>query len=580
MLALYGNGVGTGIAIGAARVIRRTDQEIPHYDIDPENLGQEVDRLKLAIKSATQRLAAIDAQLPDQGASEIRGILDAHLLMLDDPMLNQEPVSIIREQGINAEAALQQHANDLEKIFSEIDDPYLSSKSVDVAQVINRIQGALMDEQGDRGIWPEGEIAEGEFDSEIIVANDLTPADTIELNKHSVRAFITNLGSPISHTAIVARSLKIPAIVGLHGGIRFLRTGDQLIIDGKRGVVLANPDEATLEAYRIRKEKILRRFQELEALVEESASSLDGVEVALNSNIELPEEILESESLNAAGVGLYRTEFLYMNRAVIPDEEELYEKYSQILNRTSRPVTFRTLDIGGDKQIDGISTNNLITNPALGRRAIRLCLHDLALFKPQLRAIYRAAVHGRVKLLVPMLSNIEELDQLFILLHEVREELRFQGYDFDPDVPIGGMIEVPAAAISADLFADKLDFLAIGTNDLIQYTLAIDRVDDEVNYLYDPLHPSILRLIKTTIDAGIAARIPVSMCGEMAGNVRYTRVLLGMGLRDFSMDLSAILEVKRQVRLTDTSKIQPMVERLLKTADQMQVKRLVDEINA
>ncbi len=580
MLALYGNGVGYGIAIGTARVMRKPDPDIPSYDIAPENIEQEVERLKQAIRNAARRLAAIDAQLPATGVSEIRGILNAHSLMLDDPMLSQEPAAIIREQGINAEAALQRHANHLERIFSEIDDPYLSSKSVDVVQVINRIQGALMDEQDDPGASPEGENAEGMIKAEIIVANDLTPADTIELNKHHIRGFVTNLGSPISHTAILAKSLKIPAIVGLHGGIRYLHTGDPLIIDGKRGVVLADPDEATLEAYRIRREKILRRSQELEALVGETATTLDGIEVALNSNIELPEEVLESESLNAAGVGLYRTEFLYMNRAEIPDEEEQYRKYSQVLNQTTRPVTFRTLDIGGDKPVEGISVNNLITNPALGRRAIRLCLHDLALFKPQLRAIYRAAVHGRVKLLVPMLSNMDELDQLFFLLDEVREELRFQGFDYDPDVPVGGMIEVPAAAVAADLFADKLDFLAIGTNDLIQYTLAIDRVDDEVNYLYDPLHPSILRLIKTTINAGKAARIPVSMCGEMAGNVRYTRVLLGMGLRDFSMDPSAILEVKRQTRLTDTTKIRPLVKRLLNTADQKQVKQLIDEINA
>ncbi len=580
MLALYGNGVGYGIAIGAARVMRQPDQDIPSYDIDPENIEQEVGRLKQAIRNAARRLATIDAQLPSEGASEIRGILNAHLLMLDDPMLSQELVSIIREQGINVEAALQRHANHLEKIFSEIDDPYLRSKSVDVAQIINRVQGALIDEQDDPDTSPEGENAEGVLDAEIIVANDLTPADTIELNKHHIRGFITSLGGPISHTAILAKSLKIPAIVGLHGGIRYLRTGDLLIVDGKRGVVLVDPDEATLEAYQVRRKKILRRSQELEALIEEPATSLDGVEVALNTNIELPEEMPESESLNAAGVGLYRTEFLYMNRAGIPDEEEQYQKYSQVLNQTTRPVTFRTLDIGGDKPVEGISVNNSSTNPALGRRAIRLCLHDLALFKPQLRAIYRAAVHGRVKLLVPMLSNMDELDQLFFLLHEVREELRSQQFDYDPDVPVGGMIEVPAAAVAVDLFADKLDFLAIGTNDLIQYTLAIDRVDDEVNYLYDPLHPSILRLIQTTINAGKAARIPVSMCGEMAGNIRYTRVLLGMGLRDFSMDPSAILEVKRQVRLTDTTKIQPLVERLLKTADQKQVKRLIHEINA
>ncbi len=580
MLALYGNGVGHGIAIGTARVMRQPGQDIPSYDIEPENIEQEVARLEQAIRSAAHRLAIIDGQLPSEGVSEIRAILRAQSLMLDDPMLGQETVSIIRGQCINAEAALQRHAADLEKIFSEINDPYLSGKSVDVAQVINRIQGALIDDQNAPGALSEGKNSEGASEAQIIVANDLTPADTIELNKHHIRGFITNLGSPVSHTAILAKSLKIPAIVGLHGGIRYLRNGERLIIDGKRGAVLANPDQSTLQAYRIRREKILRRSQELESLAQETATTLDGVEVALNANIGLPGEALASELLNADGVGLYRTEFLYMNRAGLPDEEEQYREYSRILKQTIRSVTFRTLDIGGDKPVAGIGANNAITNPALGRRAIRLCLHDLALFKPQLRAIYRAAVHGRARLLAPMLSSMDELDQLFLLLREIREELRSQGFSYDPDVPVGGMIEVPAAAVAADLFADRLDFLAIGTNDLIQYTLAIDRVDDDVSYLYDPLHPSILRLIKSTIDAGKTARIPVSMCGEMAGDVRYTRVLLGLGLRDFSMEQSTILEVKRQVRLTNITRIQPLAERLLKMANQKQVRQLMDEINA
>ena len=580
MLALYGTGVGSGIAIGTARVMRQPGQDIPDYNIAPADIEQEVARLRQAIRDAASRFTTLYAQLPEEGAAEIRGILGAHLLMLEDPMLSRESAAIIREQGVNAEIALQQHADSLKKIFSEIDDSYLSSKSIDVAQVIKRVQDELMDQQGGLGLPPAGDIAEDESGAEIIVANDLTPADTIELNRNRIQAFVINLGSPISHTAILAKSLKIPAIVGLHDGNRYLRTGDLLIIDGKRGVVLVNPDQATLEVYRKRKEKILRSVQQLESLVMEAAASLNGVEIALNSNIDRPEEILQSESVNAAGVGLYRTEFLYMNRAKAPDEEEQYRIYSQILKQTSRPVTFRTLDIGGDKQVEGIGSDNVVTNPALGRRAIRLCLHDVSLFKPQLRAIYRAAAHGRVNLLVPMLSNMDELDQLFFLLREVRRELQCAGLDYDPDIPIGGMIEVPAAAVSADLFADKLDFLTIGTNDLIQYTLAIDRVDDEVNYLYDPLHPSILRLIKTTIDAANAARIPVSMCGEMAGNVRYTRILLGMGLRNFSMDPAAILEVKRQVRLTDTAKIEPTIQRLLKTADQKQFKLLIDEINA
>ncbi len=576
MFTLHGNGVGSGIAIGSARVVRRPGQDIPSYNIEPADIESEVQRLQEGVRSAISALKKVTSQSPGEGAAEVRSILGAHLLMLEDPMLSHEPVDIIRNRQINAEAALQIHARNLEKIFSEFDDPYLSSKSVDIAQIINRVQGELLDEQGDLDNQPEGSL-----DGEIIVANDLMPADTIALRRHRIAAFITNLGGPISHTAILARSMKIPAIVGLHGGIRYLRTGDLLIIDGKRGVVLINPDESALETYRRRREKIIRTHQEMDSLIEAEASTLDGIRVSLTSNIELPEEILESVSQNAAGVGLYRTEFMYMNRDSMPDEEEQYEIYTSVLSQTTRPVTIRTLDLGADKQVDGGRvSDSQITNPALGRRAIRLCLHDLSLFKPQLRAIYRSAVHGQVKMMIPMLSNIDELDQLFVLLEEVKQELASQGLDFDSEVPVGGMVEVPAAAIAADLFAARLDFLSIGTNDLIQYTLAIDRIDDEVNYLYDPLHPSILRLIQTTINAGESAGIPVSMCGEMAGDVKYTRVLLGMGLRDFSMDPAVMMEVKHQIRLTDLGQVKPKVGELLRTGDQKKVKQLVDEINA
>ena len=576
MFTLHGNGVGSGIAIGTARILRRPGHDIPHYEIDDDQVEREVHRLETSIASANESLNQVLDQLTADGAGEVRAILGAHQLMLEDPMLIQEPVNIIRESKINAESALRQHAGHLARIFSEIDDPYLSSKSADIEQVISRIQGELLEQQNDLVSEPDGTL-----DGEIIVANDLTPADTVELRKHTISAFLTNLGGPISHTAILARSMKIPAIVGLHGGIRYLRNGDLLIIDGKRGVVLVNPDEAALETYRRRQEKIIRAHQAMDLLLEARASTLDGVEVTLSSNIELPEEIIDSVAQNADGVGLYRTEFMYMNRKDMPDEEEQYDIYCRVLEKTTRPVTIRTLDLGADKQVDGGRANDaIITNPALGRRAIRLCLHDLSLFKPQLRAIYRASAHGKVKMMIPMLSNVDELDQLFALLDEVRLELGEQGYEFDSKIPVGGMVEVPAAAISADLFAERLDFLSIGTNDLIQYTLAIDRVDDEVNYLYDPLHPSILRLIQMTIDAGKSANIPVSMCGEMAGDTRYTRVLLGMGLRDFSMDPATILEVKHQIRLTDFAKIKPWVDKLMKAGKPQAIKELINEINA
>ena len=371
MFTLYGNGIGAGIAIGTARVIHHQGQEIFKYDIEPEQIDQEVERFTRSIKNATRTLESIKKQLPDYGASEVKAILGAHLLILQDPMLSQEPISLIRTQGINAETALQQHAEHLEKMFNEIDDPYLSSKSADVNQVINRIQGELMDEHDTLMAQPEGK-----FDDEIIVANDLAPADTVALKKHRISAFITNLGGPISHTAILARSMKIPAIVGLHGAIRYLRTGDLLVIDGKRGVVLVNPDEAMLVAYRRRREKIIRSIQAMDSLLDASSETLDGVQISLNSNIELPEEVLESIAQNALSIGLYRTEFLYMNRKTPPDEEEQYQIYSRVLQQSNTPVTIRTLDLGADKQVDGgRASDTTVINPALGRRAIRLCLH-------------------------------------------------------------------------------------------------------------------------------------------------------------------------------------------------------------
>ena len=579
MFTLHASGIGSGIAIGAARIIRRPGQEIPEFPIEHDLVGAEIARLEQAVARAAASLEKIRDDLPAEVPEEIVSFLGIHLMILRDPVLIEQPAAIIRQHKINAEAALTRHAGKLDKFFKDIHDPYLSGKSADVAQVIHRIQGELLGNPGDLSDQLEG-VPGNDLAGEIIVANDLTPADAIELKRHRIGAFVTNLGGPISHTAILARSMGIPAIVGLHGAIHYLRSGDLLVIDGKRGVVLVDPDEAALAAYQRRREKIRRRIQELDSLRDAEAVTLDGETVSLLVNIELPDDISENVSDNTQGVGLYRTEFLFMNRERIPDEEEQFEVYAEVVGRTNRPVTIRTLDLGADKQVDGGRASDAVAiNPALGRRAIRLCLHDLGLFKPQLRAIYRVSAFGRVRIMVPMVSSMEELNQLFALLEQVRRELTQEGHDFDPAAPVGGMIEVPAAAIAADLFARKLDFLSIGTNDLIQYTLAIDRADDEVNYLYDPLHPSVLRLIQHTIEAGKSAGIPVSMCGEMAGDASYTRILLGLGLREFSMDPASLLEVKRQIRLADINKLVPQVAEMMKTAESDQIRQMAAEIN-
>jgi phosphotransferase system enzyme I (PtsI) len=559
MLALHGTGVGHGIAIGKARVISRPSQGVSQYTIDASAVDAELSRLGGGIRKARSALLELGMEHGGSFPEEVASLLEAHVTMLDDPTMLEEPSRLVREERVNAEYAVSMYGRRLEAAFSRIQDPYLRSKAVDVDQVVQRIIGALMD--SDESL----ELENGEsYDGEIIIAADLAPADTIELKKHRITGFITSLGGPVSHTAILARSMKIPAIVGLHGAVRYLRTGDLLILDGKRGVVLASPDERTMAAYQRRREKILRRRQAMESLRDAESVSLDGQPVSLYSNVELPEEVELSVAQNADGVGLYRTEFLFMNRSDMPDEEEQFRVYRSIVERSHRPVTIRTLDLGADKQVDGgRAGDGRATNPAMGMRAIRLCLHNLALFKPQLRAIYRASVFGSARIMVPMLTNVDELSQLFGLLDEIRNELAESGTPFDPSVPVGGMIEVPAAAVSADIFARKLDFLSIGTNDLIQYTLAIDRTDDEVNYLYDPLHPSILRLVKMVIDSAKAAGIPVSMCGEMAGDPAYTRILLALGLREFSMDPASLLEVKQRVRMSDIQQLESFLPAIL-----------------
>jgi len=579
MLALHGTGVGAGIAIGKARVISKPGENIARYEISENDISAEVERLKIGVENAVASLILAGEKFQGSIPEEVAALLETHALILQDPMLQEETIKVIRDKKVNAEYALLVYKKRMQKVFNEIPDPYLSSKSADISQVIQRVQGALIesDESPEQSLNNQ---PDGAFDGEIIIANDLTPADTIALKKHQISGFLTNLGGPTSHTAILARSLQIPAIVGLHNALNLLRTGDLLIVDGRRGVILAGPDETSLDAYRRRREKIIRRIQALEMLREADSVSLDGHKVSLLSNVELPEEVALSAKQNAEGVGLYRTEFLFMNREELPDEEEQYEVYSEVLKSSDKPVTIRTLDLGADKQVDGgrVSEGQGI-NPALGLRAIRLCLHDLGLFKPHLRAIFRASVHGKTKLMVPMLSTVEELDQLFILISEVKQELRAQGCDFDDAIPVGAMIEVPAAAVTADIFAHKLDFLSIGTNDLIQYTLAIDRIDDEVNYLYDPLHPSILRLIKMVIDAGKNAKIPVSMCGEMAGDPEFTRVLLALGLREFSMDPASLLEVKQRIRISDIRLLEQALPAIMSEMEPGKLRQKVTALN-
>jgi len=574
MLALYGTGVSDGIAIGKAFVLQRELPEIPEYAIPKDYIEEEVARFQRAVEVSRRQLMTIREHIPANAPPEATSFLDAHLLMLDDKMISMAPVDTIRGQQCNAEWAVKMQSDVLCAMFEQMDDQYLRNKKVDVNQVVQRILRNLLQKNYDE----HEKIAAGE----IVVADDLTPADTVMLKHNRVRAFVTSLGGPISHTAILARSLGIPAIVSAHSATRYVRPGEELIVDGKRGMLIIAPDRHIVAEYRQRTKDILQLRRELNRLRTSGAITRDGRRISLLANIELPADVRAAAQAGAEGIGLYRTEFLFMNRPQPPAEEEQFRAYVKVIkSMPGKPVTIRTLDLGADKQVDGGRTGAtaISVNPALGLRAVRLCLHDTSLFRPQLRAILRAAVYGKVRMMIPMLSSQDELFRVLDLIEETKRELKRERQKFNPRIPIGGMIEVPAAAISADLFAPYLDFFSIGTNDLIQYTLAIDRVDDAVNYLYDPLHPSVLRLIDLTIQAGKKARISVAMCGEMAGDPRYTNLLLGLGLTEFSMHPATLLEVKKIVRDGHAGKLNRFAQRLLKVRDTHEVHTLVEKLN-
>ncbi len=573
-LALSGIGVSRGIAIGRAHVLLRGSIEVLESVLPEDLIENEVERFLQAVNSARQQLESLRERIPPGTRADIAAFIDTHRLMLDDATLVTTPVELIRERGCNAEWALKLQRDAVVEVFDRMDDPYLRTRRDEVDHVINRILRILLDTVESE---PHGDS--DTLDQTIILADNLTPAETVLLDHQGINGFATAYGGPLSHTAILARSMQIPAIVGAHSLQQYIRDGETIILDGVQGVLIAGPDAATLEHYRERQQQELQRRLEIGRLADTPAVTLDGTPINLMVNIEIPEDIEVVSQASAGGVGLYRTEFLFMNRVEPPSEEEQFEVYMSVIDALGgRPLTIRTLDMGADKQIGGGRTQGC-NNPALGLRAIRLCLKDLSLFRPQLRAILRASAHGPVRMMLPMLSNTHELHQALSLVNETRNALQRESHAFAPDLPIGGMIEVPAAALSAGDFARHLDFLSIGTNDLIQYTLAIDRIDDEVTYLYDPLHPAVLKLIRMTIDAGRAAGIPVAMCGEMAGDPRYTRLLLGMGLREFSMHHTALQEVKSVVNKSTIATLEPLVAELLDNTEPGRIPARVDSLN-
>ena len=574
--ALYGLAVSPGIAIGRAHLVSHATLEVAHYQLREKAIAAEIERFDAAVASVRAELDTLHGEASMPGTpSEVAAFVGIHAMILEDPLLSEVPRELIRERRCNAEWALVQQMEQLVAQFEDIEDSYLRERKHDVIQVVERIIKALMGKSRKLG-------KRGKDEDLIIVAHDLSPADTIQFKNLKIGGFVTDLGGATSHTAIVARSLAIPAIVGMHHARPLVREDDLLIVDGSRGVLIVQPDEHILEDYRLRKSEVELERSKLKRLKTARSATLDGEEVALYANIELPQDIEQVKAVSADGIGLFRTEFLFMNRDELPDEDEQFEAYRSVAKAMgSRPVTIRTLDLGADK-----TTNSLVgagrqaPNPALGLRAIRYCLAEPQIFLTQLRAILRASHYGTIRILVPMLVHAAEIEQTLTMVEQAKAQLRESRHKFDETVKIGGMIEIPAAALALGPFIKRFQFLSIGTNDLIQYTLAIDRADETVAHLYDPLHPAILRLVAQTISAGSRMDVPVAVCGEMAGDPTMTRLLIGMGLRHFSMHPSQLLEVKQQVVMADADQLTLKVGRLLRMDEPERLREQVDKLNA
>ena len=560
-ISIQGISVSRGIAIGQVHCIKRDQIDTPEYLIRKTQIDSEILRLDNAITNARKELRAIRDHIPSSTSINISEFINTHLLMLEDNALTEEPKRIIKDRLCNAEWALKLQRDALVNVFDEMADAYLSTRKDDVGHVVNRILRILLKQKPLLDELPDEHLR-----GKVIVADDLTPADTVLMQHYGIAAFATEFGGSTSHTAILARNLRIPAVVGLHSAKKLIKNDDLVILDGGSGIVLVNPDKTVLSYYIKKQNEVKKYYSSLEKLKDSPARSIDGIPITLMANIELPEDFETVRDIGAAGVGLYRTEFLYMNRNNPPDEEEHFQTYIKVIEALrGLPLTIRTVDLGADKEVDGVGrqTSNIRSNPALGLRAVRLCLKEPEFFRPQLRAILRASAHGPIRIMIPMLTNTQEMQQVLFIIDELKLELKNKLIEFDQEIKVGGMIEVPASAICADIFADKLDFLSIGTNDLIQYTMAIDRINDEVNYLYDPLHPAVLRLIQATIVAGQKANIPVSMCGEMAGEKEYTQLLLGLGLREFSMHPATLLEVKEIINKTNINELIELTKKAL-----------------
>ncbi|BBJ22228.1 phosphoenolpyruvate--protein phosphotransferase [Candidatus Nitrotoga sp. AM1P] len=570
---LHGIPVSSGIAIGHAHLLSHTVLEVVHYVMPKYLVHEEIARFDAAMESTRQELAGLRSNRPLHAAAEFDAFLDLHLMILADEHIDLASRKMIEREQCNAEWALKIQMDALVAQFEAFDDVYLRERKTDVVQVVERVLKKLT---GQPGYVPPATLPGVKM---ILVAHDISPADLIQLKPHQFSAILTDLGGATSHTAIIARGLSTPCVVGLHRARQLMRENDLLIVDGEQGVVIINPDEQVLVQYKLFQNQWEEKRKKLKCLKSTPAITLDGTAIELHANIELPHDLAEVYDNGATGIGLFRSEFLFLNRDVLPDEEEQFVAYRAVAEgMKGLPVTIRTFDLGADKQLNG--AQRVASNPALGLRAIRLCLVEPQLFRTQLRALLRASHYGNVKILIPMLSGVSEINQTLQFIGHAKQGLDDEGIPYNREIQIGGMIEIPAAALVLDVFIKKLDFLSIGTNDLIQYTLAIDRTDEEVAHLYDPLHPAVLYLLAHVIGNANKAGIPISVCGEMAGNADYARLLLGLGLRHFSMNPAQLLSVKQRVLNTSLPELVTLTQRILRANDPLKIRGLLEKLNA